>query len=405
MKSFYYFCLCCASVSVYSTVSAQNLYDLAAPVGLQKSIPLKWNVGVNVGYDDNVNAVSRSNPYHQSSAFTSINVGASMSDIDSRTQLSYNGNIGGIFYLDKMRFGSNQVVSNTSLDARLSHVIDPTLRYSATLSLSYQPEPDYQSGITSARRSGDYFHGYFSNDISKAWTNRFSTITGFNVSFIDYQEQISSQEDTTHYGLNNVFRFKWTPRAAALLDWRANYSDRKYGWDSFSNFVLVGMEYAVDKYTNASLRVGPQIKHVVGRSTDVYLSMEGAIDRMMTNKVSLGLFARLADESTETYSYGQNYESNMSTRVGVRASYRFNPTWTLSGNINIVNSDYSKGQGIYTPDRKETTWNFSTQIDCQLSKEWLAFFSYSFTNGQYSGGLDRPSYLRNVFTLGTSRSF
>lgn len=405
MKSFYYFCLCCTSVALYSTVSAQNLYDLAAPVGLQKSIPLKWDVGVNVGYDDNVNSVSRSSPYKQSSAFTSINVNASMSDIDSRTQLSYSGTLGGIFYLDKMRFGSNQVVSDTSLNARLSHIIDPTLRYSATLSLAYQPEPDYQSGITSARRSGDYFHGYFNNDISKAWTNRFSTVTGFNVSFLDYQEKTSSTEDVTHYGLSNVFRFKWTNRVAVLVDWRANYSDRKYGWDSFSNFILGGAEYAVDKYTNASLRVGPQIKHVSGRSTDVYLSVEGAIDRQVTNQISCGVFARMANESTETYSYGQNYESNMSTRVGVRGSYRFTPMWTLSGNINIVNSDYSKGEGIYTPDRTDTTWNCSVQMDCQLSKVWLAFFSYSFTNGQYSGGQDRPSYIRNVFTLGTRRSF
>lgn len=404
MKSFYYLCCCCC-LSAVSTVSAQNLYDLAAPVGLEDSIPLKWNASVNVGYDDNVNSVSRSNPAHQSSAFTSINVGASMSDMDARTQLSFNGRIGGIFYLDKMRFGSNQVVSNTSLTAMLNHVIDPTLKYNASASIAYQPEPDYQSGITAPRRMGDYLHFYFNNSISKAWSNRFSTTTGANVSTLNYQEAIAQTEDTTHVGLSQVFRYKWTPRAAVNLEWRGNYTTRRYGYDSFSNFVLVGGEYAIDKYTNATLKVGPQFKHISGRNTDTTLSLEGAVDRMVADKLVLGMFVRLANESTETYSMGQSYEKNMATRIGVRGTYCFTPIWSLAGNVNFIRSDFSQGAGIYTPDRTETTWNFSAHLECKLTKDLVAYASYSFTNGQYSGGSSRPSYLRNVFTLGTTFNF
>ena len=392
-------------MATVSTASAQNLYDLAAPVSLHDSVPLKWTASVNIGYDDNVNAVSRSNQFHQSSAFTSVNIGASMSDVDSRTQLSFNGNAGGIFYLDKMRFGSNQVLSNTNFSSVLTHIIDPTLRYSATLNLAYQPEPDYQSGVTSPRRMGDYFQAYFSNNISKAWSNRLSTISGFTLSMLDYQESLSSTEDNSNFGLNHTFRFKWNTRAATLLEWRGNYTDRKYGYDSFSNFVLGGVEYALDKYTNATLKLGPQFKHISGRGTRTSLSVEGAVDRMVTSRIACGIFVRLADESTETYSYGQSYESNLATRIGVRGSYRFNPAWTLSGDINLIRSDFSNGEGIYTPDRTETTWNFSTHLNCTLSRQWSAQLTYSFTNGQYSGGLSRPSYVRNVFTLGTTYNF
>ncbi|MEG2585620.1 MAG: DUF5777 family beta-barrel protein [Akkermansia sp.] len=405
MKSPYYLLLFGSALTISSvlpTVSAQSLYDLASPIGLNESIPLKWSANASVGYDDNVNAVSNSDPNHQSSAFSSFSVSASMAELDARTQLSFDGQIGGTFYLDKMRFGSNQAVSNTNLSAMLTHNFDTTLRYMANVSLAYQPEPDYQTGISSPRRNGDYFYTYFNNTISKSWNSRFSTTTGFNVSVLNYEKAEASTDDRDYYNLTQNFRYKWTQRAAVSVDWNGQYSKRVYGESSFSNFIYLGMEYALDKYTNATAKVGPQIKNVSGGS-HVYGSAEVAVDRRMTDRMSAGIFWRLSNENVDTYSAGNFYESNVSNRVGVRGSYQINVMWSASANLNLVTSSFSKG--TRDPDRKDTTWNADVSVNCMLSKSWSANASYAFTNGQYSGYGNNSSYVRNVFSLGTSYSF
>lgn len=404
MKSLFYLSLVAAglvSVQAYG----QSLYTLAGPVGLEESLPLKWSFNVAGGYDDNVNAT---NSNQQESAFISTDVGASLSNYDSITQYSFDIKLGGIFYLKDLSGDTNQSLSNSTLAASLSHSFDQTLRYNGSISLAWQPEPNYANGIANSRRDGDYLYGYASSALSKAWDSRYSTTVGANVSTIQYQEDSAKSDNRDYFGLNLSNRYKWTERMAVSINWDGSYCHREYGNSELSNFVLFGVEYAVAQYTSATLRVGPQFKNVQHFGTSTYPSAEFGLNHQMADRLTLGMFIRYSNEATNTFlpGTGTNYGSNETWRLGFTGTYKLTHRVTLNTGINLISSDYSKADNSYTPDTNTLTFNATAGITMMLTNVLSLTANYSYTNGSYSGyNFPMPSYNRNVFSFGLSYSF
>lgn len=403
MKSLFYLSLVAAGLFAVQA-NAQSLYTLAGPVGLEESLPLKWTFNVAGGYDDNVNA---SNHNQQESAFISTDIGASLANYDSVTQYSFNAKIGGIFYLKDLEGDTNESLSNSTLSAHLSHSFDKTLRYSGNVSLAWQPEPNYSNGIANSRRNGDYIYAYVSSSLSKAWTTRYSTTVGASFSMIDYQEDTAEIDNRTYVGLNLSNRYKWTERLAVSLNWNGSFCNREYGNNEISNFVLAGVEYAVAQNTSATLRVGPQFKHVEGYGTKTYPSAEFGLNHRLSDRFMLGMFVRYSNEATSTYvSRGSNYYSNETWRVGVNSTLSLTHRVSLNCGINMISSDYSRPSSAYSSDTTTLTFNATAGIKMLLTNALALTAQYSYTNGSYSGyGYPMPDYNRNVFSFGLNYSF
>lgn len=401
MKSLFYSSLLLAgSVAV---ANAQSLYSIASPVGLEESVPLNYRADVSFGYDDNVNATSGS--LKQDSSYIRVGVGASMSSWDARTQYSFDAQIGGIFYLESMKFGTNDVMSDSTFRANLVHNLDSRVRYTASVGVSYMPEPDYSSGINVSSRAGEYLYAFFDNAISKAWTPRFSTSTGFNVSTLYYNDDYAKIDNRDYYRLNQSFRYKWTERAAASLTWRGEYADRRYGTDALNNFVMAGYEYALTQYTNIAMNVGPQFKHTSNTGTNATVYAELGLNHKLTDRSNLNFFFRREDESTNTYQSGANYGSNISYRVGVNAGYKLNHVWTATAGINYVESSYRRPQQGLT-NRETNVWNLSLGLNYQATRNLAIRFSYSYTDGKNSSMYAmNNSYHRNIYAVGAYYTF
>ncbi len=403
MKSLFYLSMVAAGLLTVQA-QGQSLYSLAGPVGLEESLPLKWSFSVSGGYDDNVNASNRAE-FQDDSAFIMANVGVALANYDSITQYSFKASLGAIFYLKDMEGDTNETLSNSTLSANLSHSFSPTLRYSGSFSLAWQPEPNYSNGIANSRRQGDYIYGHVSSSLSKAWTTRWSTTGTISYSTLQYQEEASEidNRDYITLGVNN--RFKWTERLALSLNYRLSFCQREYGSDEHSNYLLAGVEYALDQYTTATLRVGPQFKYVDHYGSHTYPSAEFGLNHRMTDRFSLGMFVRYSNEATDTYrGVGSTYSSNESWRVGINSTFKLTHRVSLNAGLNLVNADYSRSRGM--TDTTTLTVNAYAGVSMMLTNVLSLDARYSYTHGQYSGySYDMPGYDRNVFSFGMSYSF
>ena len=352
MKSLFYLSLL-ASGLVGAHAYGQSLYTLAGPVGLEESLPLKWTFNVAGGYDDNVNA---SNFNQQESAFISTDIGASLANYDAVTQYAFSAKLGGIFYLKDLEGDTNV---------------------------------------------------YVSSSLSKAWTTRWSTTVGASYSMIDYQEDSAKTDNRQYVNLNFNNRYKWTERLALSINWNGSYCDREYGNDEFSNFVLAGAEYVVAQNTSATLRVGPQFKHVDNYGTKTYPSAEFGLNHRMSDRFSLGMFVRYSNEATNTYipQTGASYYSNETWRVGLNSTMKVTHRVSLNAGVNLISSDYSRASSSST-DTNTLTFNATAGVKMMLTNALALTAQYSYTNGSYSGyNFPMPSYNRNVFSFGINYIF
>lgn len=404
MKSLFYLSL--MAVGMFAVhANGQSLYTLAGPVGLEESLPLKWSFNLAGGYDDNVNA---SNYDQQESAFISTDIGASLANYDSVTQYSFAAKLGGIFYLKDLDGGTNESLSNSTLSANLSHSFDQTLRYNGSVSFAWQPEPNYSNGIANSRRDGDYIYVYVSSSVSKAWTSRYSTTLGANFSMIDYQEDTAKTDNRSYVGMELTNRYKWTERLAVSLSWNGSYCNREYGNNEISNFVMVGTEYALAENTSATLRVGPQFKHVENYGTKTYPSAQFGLNHRMSDRLTLGMFVRYSNEAVNTYipSNRSNYGSNETWRFGVYSTLKLTHRVSLNCGANLISSDYSRPSSADNSDTTNLTFNATVGVKLLLTNALALQAQYSYTNGSYSGyNYPMPSYNRNVLSFGVNYSF
>lgn len=402
MKSFFYSSL--VAVGMIAVAGAQSLYSIASPVGLEESVPLKFSTTLSVGYDDNVNAVPNGAIGKQESAYARIGVNARAANWDARTQYSYDVTLGGIFYFKSMKFGTQDVMSDSTLRASLVHNFDSTLRYSASLGLSYMPEPDYSAGINVSSRAGEYFYAFFDNDISKSFDTRFSSTTGFSLATLIYNDSAAKIDNRDYYRLRQSFRYKWTARSAVSLSWKGEYADRRYGTDSVSNFVTAGWEYALTQYTNVSASVGPQFKYMSFTGTNASVYAELGLNHKLTDRSTLGFFFRREDEMTNTYQRGYNYGSNISYRTGISGSYQLNHLFTAFATISYVDNAYRRGQeGLMNRDCN--TWNVSASLAYAATKNLSLRLNYSYTHGDNDFYYGSSSYNRNVYSISAHYTF
>ncbi len=402
MKSLFYLSMMAAGLLAVNAQAGESLYSIAGPVGLDESLPLKWTFSVAAGYDDNVN----SSGFHQDeSAFIATDIGCSLANYDSITQYNFSAKLGGIFYLKDMEGDTNESLSNSTLSATLIHRFDPTLRYTGTVSFAWQPEPNYSNGIANSRRQGDYLYGYISNSVSKAWTPRWATTAGLSLSMLQYQEDEAEIDNRSYLKFNIDNRFKWTERLAVSLNYRFDYCQREWGSNTLSNFVMAGVEYALDENTSATLRVGPQFKNVEHQGSHTYPSVEFGLNHRVSDRFTLGTFVRYANEATDTYraATAQNYSSNETWRVGVNGTIKLTHRVSLIAGMNFINSDYSRSA---MSDTSTLTFNAYAGVNMMITDTLSLSARYSYTNGQYHDyGYPMPSYDRNVFSVGMNYTF
>ena len=379
MRSYFYKTLLLACVAAVNA-GAISLYDTAPVVGLPLSHAVKYNVNARVGYDTNMNATSNGvqKGSESASAYVGCGLGASYADYESVDKISYSFNLGATRYLSAADTQGKEMYADCSLSASLVHAFTARSTYMGSLRLGYSPEPDYESGISSARRQGDALNWSLSNSYNHSLDARWSWNVNLGYSGNIYGES-AYQSDNRQYinagcGLNY--------RASELLSYNAGLSFRhdirEKGYNSDNVTFSVGFSRSLDPVSSCSCRLGLQTKQVAG---DVILTpnLNMGYNRQVAEGLSVNSYLSLSNENVDTYrGPNANYLSDVTWRVGVNCSYRLSPDVSFSFGVSMMYSQYTEGTGRLQ-DEKNATVNPTLGMSYSFRPDLVGSISYQYT--------------------------
>ena len=150
--------------------------------GTFRRSPFRVSVSVREGYDDNV--YTTSDPA-VGSFFTNGDVVIGYKFGNARTRLDVEAS-GGVTYFITGPLVRNMIHSGLTLTAVTRRA--PVWDWRPPVYLTYQSEPDFNTGFGINRRSGNYFYTTDKFSTSYQWAPRFSTVTSYTLGVINYED-------------------------------------------------------------------------------------------------------------------------------------------------------------------------------------------------------------------------
>lgn len=393
-----------------ASASAQGLYYVGNEA--QESLPLKWIVGTNVTYDDNV--APGFGPEEDSVGINPY-VGLSFVNITPQTTWDVYARLGLIYYVDQPTVaGSDDVNSQSRAGINLTHRFSERLRFSSRNFISYELEPDYSYGYASSRQLGEYFYWQTDNSVGFRWTERFATYTGLRLTGANYADVANNDRFT--WEAYHQLRFQLGPQTVLTADYRyADTSGDGVSSDSTDQYVLGGVEHRFSPNTIGILRAGAQFRDVDdgGTSTSPYLEL--ALNSQVTQQFMVRAFARYGIEVYDTV-LGHptaglvEFDDRRTLRVGISSEYALSQMLSLFAGIDYIPTSYEEGRSVSTPpfiggisDLDEDIFNGYIGLSYKFNDMITGTASYNYTDS--SSDVAGRDYDRNRISLGVSAEF
>lgn len=401
MKSNFYKLLLLAGMCAVNA-SAISLYDMAPSVGLPESHAARYNVYTRFGYDTNMNASSVD---EQASSYINAGFGATFADYESVDKISYRFNLGATRYSKASSASSSKkMYADCGLTASIVHAFTSRSSYSASLSVTYSPEPEYASGISASRRQGDCLNWSFSNSYNQSIDSRLSWTVNGAYSGNLYSET-EYQDDNRQYvsgGAGLVYR------ASELLSYNTNITYRcdlrEKGYDSDNITVTVGFSRSLDPVSSCTGSIGLQTK-LVHNENILSPVVSLGYNRRVAEGFSANIYLSLSNENVDTYrGVGANYLSDLTWRVGANCSYALSPDVSFTFGLSLMRSSYTKGTGRLE-DETNTTLTPNLGMTYRFSEKLQGSIEYQYTwyeSDRDSGGSD---YTRHNISTGLTYIF
>lgn len=395
----------------------EGLYSVGADV--QDSIPLKWVVGMNAIYDDNVNAGNGVVAAPEEDSFAlNPSVGASFTSVSPQTTWDVFARLGVIHYLDAPA-GIDEFNSQSRIGVDLTHRFSERLRFVSRNFVSYELEPDYAYGYASARTSGEYFYWSTDNSIGYRWSERLGTYTGFSISGTNYAD--TTDNDRMNWQVYNQFRYQLTPQTVLTADYRYGQTSADgVASDSDDHFLLGGIEHRFSPSTIGVLRAGAQFRSVDAGDDSTSPYLEASFSTQMNDQLSIRGFARYGMEYYDTVQFLDingdgildpiDYDERTTLRIGVTAEYVISPMFSVFAGVDYIPSDFSSGRSVSAPpllgavpDADEDLIDAHIGLSVRFNDFVTGTLSYNMTNS--SSDIVNRDYDRNRVSLGVSAEF
>ena len=385
--------LSAATLTLLSTgAHAQGLLSLGQRDEFEKKLPFSVTVGLGAGWDSNVNL---SPDDEQDSSFLKASVIGGYSTGDRRTSYSVGLTYTPLYYMDAPE-GVDEFQQSGSLNFSARHRVNPRLTISDSLYFAYEYEPNYQIGASVARRTQPYIYGYNNLNVAYAWTKRFSTVTGYTISGISYDQDSDSGEDYLSHLFSQDFRYAFTKTTTGVLTYRYGLTEYDNGFGDYtSQYFLGGLDHSFSRRTVGSFRAGAEVRDRDngGSATNPYV--EASFSHSVAKETYVRWYGRYGFEDADI---GFTQERT-SLRTGVSVQQRF--TNRLAGNIgaNYIH-DIFEGGGV---DFEDDIVEVSLGLDFNVYRNLVLNTGYSFTTT--SSGVAAREYDRNILTLGMTARF
>lgn len=380
-----------------------SLYDAAPPIGIPESHAMQYGAYMSAGYDSNLNNTNSAN--REDGGFVSYGVNASYADHESVTKKTFNARLGGQLYNKTANGTDERNFSDISVTGTLSHTFSAGSQYSASMSVSYTPNPDYSNGISSANTQGDCFTWHIANSYSRMIDCRWSWTANVSYNGNIYTDSTYEQDDRNYLSTGLSLNLRQTTRTTYGLNVTWRQEDRSEGYDSDSMFTNLSVSHSLSPTDSISLSMGTQAKWIDG-DTSLYPTIDFSYRRQLTMGLSANVYVRYSNENIDTYSRysNSNYRSDKTWRAGLNVSYVFTPTVSFNAGASLMSSAYSGGTNGAT-NRDRETWTLSVGMSYRFTQSLSGNLSYTYTRGDISNWADYGKYNRDVISAGLSYSF
>lgn len=375
-----------------TSAPAQGLLSLGQRDEFEKKLPFSVTVGVGAGWDSNVNL---SPTDEQESAYISAKIIAEYSTGDRRTSYSVGLTYTPQYYLDAPE-GIDEYQNSTSLNFAIRHRATSRLTITDNLYFAYEYEPNYQVGTSVARRTQPYIYGYNNLNVAYAWTKRFSTVSGYTISGINYDDDAESGENYISHLFSQDFRYAFTRQTTGVLTYRYGMTEYDNGFGDYtSQYFLGGIDHSFSRRTSGSFRAGAEVRDRDngGSSTNPYA--EASFSHSIAKQTYVRLYGRYGFEDADI----GNTTERTSLRTGVSVQQRF--TNRLGGNLG-ANYIFDQFEGGGT-DFDDNIIEVSLGLDYSVYKNLVLNTGYSFTTT--SSDAAAREYDRHILSVGMTAKF
>jgi hypothetical protein len=395
---------------LFASASAQGLYQ--ASNSAEEPMPLKWGVGTNVVFDDNV----ASSEQKESSLAFNPALTLSVTKTSPQTVWDVNGRLGLIYYPSPPKIdgtATDDLSNQSRIGANLSHSFTERLRFTSNNMASREREPEYAYGIASARQgsnAGEYISLSTDNSIGFRWTKRVGSFTGLKFGQIT-NPGTDGGSDRTTWEFHNQLRYQYSPQSVITTDYRyaEGIASGSNAQDSTDHYLTVGDEYRFSPRTIGIIKAGAQF-HDIDKgesSTNPYLEISG--NSKVNDQLSLKTFVRYSTESEGLYRQidddGVNFSARESLRVGVTGEYMVSPMFSIVSGVDYIPSSYVGAKPTAVSDKNESLVNAYVTASVKFNDFLSGNISYTYTDQTSDFNDPTSNYDRSRISVGLSANF
>ena len=344
--------LAASSMAITAASANDGLYYVGSEA--QESLPLKWVVGLNMSYDDNVTPTAPVGAGQGDSAF-SLNpyAGVSFVNMTPQSTLDVYARLGAIFYLDSpTALGADDIFPQVRAGVNWTHRFSERLRFSSRNFVAYELEPDYSFGYATTRQLDAYLYWQTDNAIGYRWTERLASYSGIQLTGLDYDNAVQNSDRFT-VTLYHQFRYQLSPQSVLTAEYRyADITANGLAPDTQSHYILVGLEHRFSPNTILVTRAGAQFNEssAVNGSNGSSPYFEMALRSRVNEAFSIRAFARYGVEFYDTVrsigASSYNFDERTTLRIGVSGEYVISPMLSLFSGIDYIPASFDEGRRV-----------------------------------------------------------
>jgi hypothetical protein len=229
----------------------------SAPLPLGFDVPRRVHVTAAVlgGYDDNVNLL----PTGSASWFVAPSAAISYGFGSSRLALSLLAGGSLTYYLEHP--GGRDYDPNLHLELLVAYILNSRLTLTLSTYASYQSQPDFSTDLSVNRILGNYFRTADRLSASYRLTPRFSTVTSYSFSALEYDSSAASLNNRLEQAFGEDLRYLLFPATSVTAGYRVNFTDyANAASNSTTQTFSAGADQSFSPRLTAGLRAGLQLR-------------------------------------------------------------------------------------------------------------------------------------------------
>ncbi len=385
------------------------------------SVPRQLRLSISLlgGYDDNVRNRSASGTGPGggtgagapgggvfvggggSSFFTSANAVLSYSFGTPRTSISLSSGTGITYYFENPRYDPNLY-----LRFSLKHKLTPRLTLSIASFTSYQAQPDLSTDLSANRRLGNFFRSNDSLSAAYQLTPRFSTVTSYRFSALEYDSSTGSFQNRLQHRLGEELRFLLLPTTTISGEYRFGIVDFDVGSrDATSQTLLAGVDQTFSPQLNASLRAGVESRSSDDNKNRTSPHLESTLHYDFGPSNSISWTNRYSIEESDV----PGASGRTTFRTGLNVKYALTARILASLVLNYSRGDNQRGGNQRGGNSSQGGGSMENSFDIAPSARYAITPNLGVNVGYHYTQLDSDSalrsYSRNRYFAGLNLTF